>query len=49
MTRGKDLHVLENVIQDITRGVYEETEHSADSNQNKMDCMSRCHVSRPKS
>jgi hypothetical protein len=33
----------------ITRDVYEETEHSADSYQNKMDCMSRCHVSRPKS
>ena len=49
MTRGKDLHVLENVIQDITHDVYEETEHSADSYQNKMDCMSRCHASKSES
>jgi hypothetical protein len=49
MTRGKDLPVLENVIHDITRDVYEETEHSAGFNQNKMDCMSRCHVSSPQS
>jgi hypothetical protein len=48
MTRGKDLPVLENVIRDITHDVYEETEHSA-SVIHKMDCMSRCHFSRPES
>jgi hypothetical protein len=44
MTEGKDLPDLEDVIRDITRDAYEETEHSSSLNQNKMDCMSRCHV-----
>lgn len=49
MTKGKDLPVLENVIQDITHDVFEETEHATIFDQNKMDCMSRCHVSSPES
>jgi hypothetical protein len=45
MTSGKDLNVLEKVIRDITRNVYEELEHAANHLPNKADCLhSRCHA-----
>lgn len=45
MTSGDDLTVLENVIRDISRDVYEEAEHTAISTTNRTSCMhARCHA-----
>jgi beta-lactamase class A len=44
MTSGTDLTVLEKVIQDITREVYEEDEHMVNANRHAMDCMAQCHI-----
>jgi len=45
MTSGEDLTVLEKIIREITYDVYEVNAHTADNNQNQMDCThSRCHV-----